>query len=310
MYMPYLRGKQFELLALRDLADVLGTTGNVSPVIEPVRMRGDALVRCLDALSMSGVTSTVVLNPSVGEFAASPSAAADVLELLSTCNPTQRIRPGVLVHGSTNVSVIRESLEHSHLAGRSVDLIHEEYVGDNGLHNIVDERSRQLVPSQQMLRRYEAPLPGQRIRLNDEFPRRDTNLAYVGAEPSLFTDAHLYYRDDGFDGFGDFTTIGRWYSEGGSSPRAVVIHLTYPEPRGIWIRHFSSDSNEDTADPAGKFGEALAKLVTFADSVDLNNPAIDAFRRYAADGAYPGLGMVKKLSIQNHLYVMEEALNR
>lgn len=43
MYFPFLRGKQFELMALREAATDLAASGKVWPVIEPVRDRFDSL---------------------------------------------------------------------------------------------------------------------------------------------------------------------------------------------------------------------------------------------------------------------------
>lgn len=50
MYFPYLRGRQYELLALRELAanDLLGT--HIIPVIEPVKL-SSTLVNTLDTFT-------------------------------------------------------------------------------------------------------------------------------------------------------------------------------------------------------------------------------------------------------------------
>ena len=37
MYFPYLRGKQFELIAIRELAEMISASGKIIPVIEPVK---------------------------------------------------------------------------------------------------------------------------------------------------------------------------------------------------------------------------------------------------------------------------------
>ena len=86
-------------------------------------------------------------------------------------------------------------------------------------------------------------------------------------------------------------------------PKAVVIHLTYKDKSSddIRIKHFISDSNEDTSDTAGKFYEALSKLIEFVDREQINSLAISQFRDYFDRGAYPGLGIIKKLSIMHHI---------
>ncbi|HEY0698978.1 MAG TPA: sce7725 family protein, partial [Micromonospora sp.] len=96
----------------------------------------------------------------------------------------------------------------------------------------------------------------------------------------------------------------------GALPLALVIHLTYQDPENdlIYIRHFHSTTNFDQSDPAGKFREAVAALVAFIDERGLDNPALASFRAYHQEGRFPGLGMIKKLSMQNHLYVMHDAL--
>lgn len=309
--MPVLRGKQFELLALKEMAEDLARGGVIHPVIEPVRLRGDALGRCLDALGENSVPATVVLNPPVGELAQSNNAPGSVLAILDECTAREHLRLGVWVDASTDVSQIATAIAGSKLSSLPVDFLHAEFAGPRGLNALATDASCQLLEAKEQLRRYRPALAGSLVKWTDPFPRRRTNLEYVGAEPSLFTDDNVYFRDDGYEGFSDYATIGRDFSEGGSSPRAVVIHLTYDEPAdggSIWVRHFCSTSNEDTADTAGKFGEALAELVDFLDERDITNPAAEAFRHYGRNGLYPGLGMVKKLSIQNHLFLVTRLL--
>jgi len=178
---------------------------------------------------------------------------------------------------------------------------------------LVNDNSRHFLDGSTLPRFRRLRLQGAPIKLSDPFPRRERNTDYVETEPRLFTDDNIYFADDGFAGFADYLTIGDGYSEGGSSPRAVVLHLTYKNDQdngAIWIRHFWSDSNADTADTPGKFQEAVDKLVRWAMQNGLRNPSIEAFARYAREGSYPGLGMAKKLSIQNHLYVVAGALEQ
>lgn len=311
MYLPYVRGKQFELLALKELAVDLASSGHIQPIIEPVREKADSLARCLDEFALFDLQSTVVLNPSVGDLANQRDAHVHVIEALADLvTDWSHVRLGIIVGASTDSTAIAHALSNSELREQPIDLIHSEYTGDTGLAQLVGEQSLQVVSSKEVVRRYRPRLAGSEVKIADRFPRRRTNLEYVGVEPSLFTDDNLYFQEDNFAGFSDFATIGEEFTDGGSSPRAVVIHLTYPDAAdgSIWVRHFCSDSNDDTADVAGKFGEAVAKLVEFTQAVGLRNTAIDAFGRYAQQGAYPGLGTVKKLSIQNHLHVMMRAL--
>ena len=109
------------------------------------------------------------------------------------------------------------------------------------------------------------------------------------------------------DGYGDFLTVGDNYSEGGGPAYAVAIHMTFIDPDqddAMFIYHFKSDTNDVPTDPAGKFGEALNKLIlelNYGDSHLMETSAVHEFRELHVRGHFPGLGYVKKLSIKHHL---------
>ena len=83
----------------------------------------------------------------------------------------------------------------------------------------------------------------------------------------------------------------------------MAIHLSYDEKqtKKIKVKHFVSDSNDDTSDIAGKFAEALNKLIAWCDQTGYNSVAIPIFREYHNNGHFPGLGTLKKLSLMNHI---------
>ena len=143
-----------------------------------------------------------------------------------------------------------------------------------------------------------------RILIRDGFERK-RNADYH--EVDNFSDLHITYRDMGMDGYGDFLTVGDNYSEGGGPAYAVAIHLTYIDPdhdEAMFIYHFVSDTNDTPTDPAGKFAQALAKLIWRLDEGDsklVETSAIREFRDLHARGHFPGLGYVKKISIKHHL---------
>lgn len=317
MYAPYLRGKQFELLAIKEMAGDLARSGRVRPVIEPVREPNGALLRCLQELSRADVDHTVVLNPTVGDLRDDATAAMRIIDLVRNAHAGARPSAlGLILAPEAEAGRAMQAARSAGLQDWNVDLIHQSPLAENDhfmtfagsqrfrLH-LVDEKSR--------LRRYKTVFRGaSAVKLSDPFQARDTNLAYVDQTESYFSDEYLYFEEDGFVGFSDYLTIGRRFTDGGSLPRAVVIHLSHisPDDNAVYVRHFSSDSNSDTSDPARKFGEAVAKLIEFVDLSGISNPAVEAFRSYFEAQAFPGLGMIKKLSMQNHLYVMMAALEK
>ena len=117
------------------------------------------------------------------------------------------------------------------------------------------------------------------------------------------------------DGFGDFLIAGDNYSESGGPAYNVAIHLTYFDDYEIMnIRHFLSNKMETPTpkDPAGKFAEALARLVNAVeeeDSLILKSDAYQKFKEFHDSGHFPGLGVVKKVSMQHHLELLSKFLN-
>ena len=124
-------------------------------------------------------------------------------------------------------------------------------------------------------------------------------------EGHRLSEEHLYFQDEGFRGFSDYTVLPSEYIDGGSTPRAVAIHLTYLYSENqIWIRHFTSETNDSIANVQGKFAEAAEKAVNYCRENGITNTAITELESYYDNQHYPGLGTVKKISIKNHLLIV------
>nr|MDC2856091.1 sce7725 family protein [Ningiella sp. W23] len=148
-----------------------------------------------------------------------------------------------------------------------------------------------------------------RILIKDGFNRQKSNKDYPAKEH--FSELHIMYKEENMDGFGDFLINGDEYSESGGPAYAVAIHLTYldeSDEDDMFIKHYLSESNSSPADPGGKFLEALNKLVNDNDPKIFSSQAHQEFHKLAARQHYPGLGYVKKLSMQHHLELIADFL--
>ncbi|MBD8061019.1 sce7725 family protein [Oceanitalea stevensii] len=304
MYHPYFRGKQFELIAIRESAPLLATSGFV-PIIEPVRESLSGLERTLSALEMAGGECILVVNPHHGDHRKdSQYIAALVAErrnqgsssilpglLLRSNTPPQDALALVSAHTEERAAIIHAGFTDARLIARA--LTGEMPVAKN---IFVAEHTNMLY------RRHFMDSP--RILVRDGFERK-RNADYD--EVDNFSDLHITHNDLGMNGYGDFLTVGDHYSEGGGPAYAVAIHLSYIDSDhddAMFVYHFVSDTNDTPTDPAGKFGQALAKLITRLDSGNsmlLESTAIAEFRDLHSKGHFPGLGYVKKLSIKHHL---------
>lgn len=315
-YFPYLRGKQYELLALREYLQAGLPSDLISPIIEPVKLPLNGLNTCLQALGDQPQEHVVIGNPTVGELTSPNGVHPDLVPLFSSAGLLEEKHRhlGLVITSQTNVPQLLATLEEVS-PNASIALIHKER---NEQLSVLEAATRErrrydVLDSHLRQRHYRENLDHSTgVTLHDGFSPEARNADFLGRSETLFSEEHLYFRDENWGGFSDYLTIGQQYIEGGFSPRAVAIHWTYePAPgRPIMIRHFTSESNQDPANVAGKFLEAVNKLVIFLDEEGIHTYASEFMRGHAKNETYPGLGTVKKLSILNHLEVVARILER
>jgi hypothetical protein len=304
MYFPYLRGKQFELLALRELAHFLSeNSAKVSPILEPVK-DSSTLTNTLRDLRKNNINFTIIINPSVGDLV---NKGAEIIRIInSELASYENFEIGILVEATSSYATLLDTIPSVQANPLGLTFIHNEVKSDIAAiqsdFNEIFPTINNVVNSRKTSRRYYREFnQTTRVSLDDYFVSLSKNADYLDQE-SQFSEEHRFYIEDGFKGFSDFLTIGDNYSESGFLPYAVAIHLSYQdEMERIKVKHFVSNSNGDNSDIAGKFAEANEKLVKWCDEKNLNSIAINKFRALYESGHFPGLGIIKKLAIMNHI---------
>jgi hypothetical protein len=305
MYFPYLRGKQFELIALRELSDFMSTKRDkLSPVIEPVK-DSSTLKSTLKELAEKNINFNFIINPRVGNF---KNSFSEILEILKeNLNGYANFQLSLIVDKITQQG-IQELLEFTNgidINHNGYTLIHTSEIGESYIEQLnsnLDIKYNLIYFSKTSRRYYREFDQETRVSLDDYFRKLDRNADYLQVPVSDFSEEYKFYSDDNFVGFSDFLTIGDIYSESGFLPRAVAIHLSYIESDKIKIRHFTSDSNQDSSDIGGKFAEALQKLVDWCDTENITETeGIVMFKDLHNRGHFPGLGSIKKISTINHI---------
>ncbi len=81
MYFPILKGKQNELIALRELSANISAQ-YIKPVIEPVRENISPLKRTIQQLAEHEIVPLVVINPSLGDYAGGEDLISSLLGIL------------------------------------------------------------------------------------------------------------------------------------------------------------------------------------------------------------------------------------
>lgn len=306
MYQPYIRGKQFELIGIRELTIpvLCPNKTKVSPIIEPVK-DSSTLKTTLRELINNDVNFTVIANPQVGTFT---DIEAIFTAIKTSVGESKNYQVGIIFHNKIIHTKAIEILQKYADAIPALTIIHN--MAFDNIKEILTLYQQHFTIKYNVInlsatsKRYHRNFDeNTRIELDDYFNAQSKNSDYLKVEESNFSEEHIYYKEEGFVGFSDYLSIGEEYSETGFLPYAVAIHLSYAEENTnrIKVKHFVSDSNDDTSDIAGKFAEALDKLIEWCNQTGYNSVAIPIFRDYHIRGHFPGLGTLKKLSLMNHI---------
>lgn len=312
MYLPYLRGKQFELLALRELAPLPINPSKISPIIEPLKKELKSVETAIRVLHRQQVNIQLIVNPEHGDLKRDYKPIIDLINRLSA-EGIANVTPTYLISGERDFQFFKSSVVAEGYANSGYSLVHLNQVHSSAeLKQIANNTNLlyNLIHVNHLISMRRGFTNGNLGFIADPFVRQKRNADYEHYEDEFFSNDYFYYTQEGFSAFADYLTIGAEYIEGGMLPYAVVIHLTYKDQGSddIRIRHFLSDNNLDASDTAGKFGEALAKLIAFVDAEGINTTAVQQFRDYHVRGAFPGLGVIKKLSIMHHIELVQSLL--
>lgn len=312
MYFPFLRGKQFELIALREIAQTISKSNNINPIIEPVKKKTSTYTKTIGILQNHNINFTIIINPIVGDL---KNNMEYVCQNLMPSLYYDNFQLGIIIDSNTNLNKISNNLNDFGLSKQPIVLI-LEVVNDSSLDGLIEFIKNynikyiiigKQIRSRRTILRTIKKENKNLITLSDPYIKQVRNKDYASEVDEFFSEEHLYFEDEGYIGYSNYLTIGHEYSDKGFSPYAVAIHLTYKKSHDIFrIHHFVSDSNDDFSDVAGKFEEALTKLIPFINDKNIQTLASHQFRLLHKEERYPGLGTVKKLSILHHLELVND----
>lgn len=292
MYYPILRGKQFELIALRELAENLAPNF-ICPVIEPVRGNLGPLRKTIDTLSSYGIQPVVIINPCIGDFA---KLEANLLDIALEQNS---FIPCVKAKSAADLSI----LKGGQLTIDKCAIFIENSI-DKAFIEEISQASRVFVNKDKIH-------PGALSRLNnvvlfgDFFDKKTRNADYQ--TESFYSSLHTEWKSfSNAIGFGDYTILSEEYSESGGPAYVVTIHLSYINPDefdAMYVRHFSSFNDDSPANPGGKFKSALEKVFEYIEKNPESFTETLGLRELLdlRGSPFPGLGQVKKYSMKHHI---------
>jgi hypothetical protein len=306
MYFPYLRGRQFELIALRELVDGKYIGKKIIPIIEPIKPTS-TLVKTIHQFNNKSCDIALICNPSVGDFVKEINEltrenAPVALNLIEEMKKESLIK-SYMIKKDAPPKIKSKTDKYNYLIINANRDCMDDFLDiyEEGLPRY------SLIPNDKALKRL---IPNSKVLLVDHYNKQTRNVDYLNNDDEFFSSDHLEYQEEGFIGFSDYSVVGLEFTESGFAPLAVAIHIVYFNTRKeLRIKHFVSDSNTDINDPAKKFGEALNKLVQWCDTNKVHKTeGLKQFYECHKTGRYPGLGTVKKLSIMHHLELMSKFL--
>lgn len=293
MYFPLVRGKQFELVALRELADFMHPR-YFKPIIEPVRENYSPLIKTIKVLNEREIKPIIIVNPSLGDFKKQNTFIDHILDASET--PISYI-PCFRVKDYEDE--IFQKLKN--IKGEKAVYVYDK----------VDTQNIQLLNnSDYAIIPVDAPIGALKninniVFMDDPFQKKKKNADYE--DESYFSDLHTHYQSKNVIGFGDYTIVGSDYSESGGPAYVVTIHMSYIDKDNfdaMSVKHFSSFDNSSLVDPGGKFREALDKFAAF----NLKHPGFfddtegkKELLTLHQKRQFSGLGIVKKISIKHHI---------
>lgn len=300
MYFPFLRGRQYELLALKELVQKSLLNDKIIPIVEPIKI-SSTLKSTLELYNKENKPLALVLN--------TDAVVMEDIEREQLYGFLKgKIIPAVLVNESFKTTIAK--IEEVGFAKNQIIVVftsEENAALFNDCFKDVDPLFC-LGPDKRYFRKLET---NNKVLFDDHFIKQAKNSDYLKKDDEFFSEDHLNYAEDGYSGFGDYSIIGKEYDDTGFAPRAVAIHIVYFDSSNILrIHHFVSDSNYGIEDVAGKFYEAIQKFEGFGPLKEIINStsALGTLVNYAKDGYYPGLPTLKKLSIMHHIELLRNFL--
>lgn len=308
MYFPYLRGRQFELLALRELTLKKLLSSRVIPVVEPVKL-SSTLLKTMEVFVENKKELGIIWNPAVGTFEGdmkSEENDSNREKFLNLLNEPYIIKSHIMANDS------KKQIEECKI---------NEDIHENDLLIICNNRDlielyldifKKTPPRYVLLSdEFRRKIREKKVLFEDKFEKCERNSDYAKNCDEFFSEDHLFYKAEGFEGFADYSVIGKDYLEAGFAPYAVAIHIVYfADDESLRIHHFISDSNEDYQNPAKKFYEAVEKLSNWVGKNDVQMTAgLTELLQHYEKQTYPGLGSVKKLSLMHHLELVGRYLD-
>ena len=185
MYFPILRGRQFELLALRECVNKSLLSNKIIPIVEPVKV-SSTYTKTVDSFIKAGKPIAVIRNPQVGSWIKDlkKESNAKIREQAS-----EQLKDANVISSFYVTSKLDAHIKNAAKNGIPIDSLlllcnnpeylgnYEEVIGDRiPLYNVIPDKGdfrRRIRPN--------------RVMCEDHFPKQTRNIDYSDIEFTLYT---------------------------------------------------------------------------------------------------------------------------
>lgn len=294
-YYPYLRGRMYDLLAIKELCENDQLGPDIIPIIEPVRDSKE-LQNTVKTFLKYKHPFSIIANPQVSVYGLNDTKIYPLPDLKTV----DYFLPSAILAADFSTDYLKTSQE-TILIAKNYPLLKAYQESDllkNANHIFIPEEAR-----------LHTIVGKKAVSLNDPLTFVKHVEDYKNLTDEYFQPANWYQQIDNYNGFSDYSMVGSVYFDKGMPSRAIAIHIIYVTNDGtLRIHHFVSDSNESMRGQKEKFFEALKKLDNWA-SINIrginDTPALRELLTYTKQDKFPGLGTVKKLSLMHHFQLMK-----
>lgn len=317
MYYPYFFSNQFELEVIFRLKREIDQ-GKILPIIEPYNASKVA-VREIRKVISSETKIILIINPfHTKKDENDRTKSQNMIESLLKQNAN--IILGINID-STSLEVYKDIIEN--YPAREIALFHSnnkinpieiasllEY--ENVKYNFFSQDT--ATPAY-----YQYFNTTKKIILYNAFEKQFSNAKYKKHIDESFYSLHKEYKQLGYDGFGDYLTIGDQPSDNKQTkqPSTVVIHYTYPTNNTynqINIRRFIGTIDKEYEKTPDGIYKAMVEAKNFilehmSPHCNLCSECKDLIQKVKKRETYNKLGEIKKFSMLHHVYMIMKLMN-
>lgn len=319
MYYPYFRGRQNELLCIRELLEAGKLGDKITPIIEPVRFNSTFFSTLSKFIELQR-NIIVICNPKVGRYDKEYHDMQKKIEEEKDEKKKEKLQIILETYLSIlkneyvlNAYISDSRIVDEFLSGKK-DISNSILINCNkGNYQFYEGYGAELKARLTFIPKdedFKDEVYGKTVVLEDGYVKEKRNIDYIANPDVFFSRNHVVYAKRGYAGFSDYSVVGKEYDESGFAPLAIAIHIMYfGNKEELRVHHFVSSSNENFYDPARKFEEAMESLMkwdqihSIPQTIGLGK-LIDCYN----NGKFPGLGVIKKYSLMHHLEMMSDYL--